>query len=83
LEKVACDVKVELTVVLTSIYKEMEWKHRFSVSSEESGRDKREVGVRGDGVLDTVEPVLPSDGEIVLSATEPVAKVDELFKEVG
>jgi hypothetical protein len=83
LEEVACDIEVELTVVLASIYEEMERKHRFSVCSEESGRDKREVGVRGDGVLDTVEPVLPSDGEIVLSATEPVTKVDELIKEVS
>lgn len=78
LEKAARDIHIQLFVRPTSIHKEIDRENRLCVSSKESRRDERKVGIGSNGLLNTVKPIFCGHRQIVLSIAKFVAEFNQL-----
>lgn len=78
LEKVTSNVKVQLTISLTSIYEEIDWKYGLCIGSEETRRNEGEVGVCRNRFLDPVKSVLSGHSEVIFAGAELVTERSKL-----
>jgi len=78
LEKATSGFYIQLSVVLATIYKEVDREDRISISTDVTGCNKGKCGIGSDGVLNTVVAVLGCDGQVVLPASKPVTEVRKL-----
>lgn len=78
LEENTSDVEVELTIVLTSIYPQVNGEDGVVVGREETGSYNAELGVSSDGILESLESELAGGSEIIFSTTVLLAVADKL-----
>jgi len=81
LEESSCNVHVELPAIIATVDKECEGKDRLGVCGEDSGRSEAELGIGGDGILDSLEPEFCGHREVVKTGTKLVTEGGELVKE--
>ena len=82
LEEPPCNVHVELQVLFATVDEEHKGKDGFGVRGEISRRDEAELGVGGDGILDSLEAEFCGHGEVVETGTKLVTKGGELEGEI-
>ena len=82
LEESPGDVHVELQALIATVDEEHKGEDGLSVCGEVSGRDEAELGIGGDGILDSLEAEFCSHGEVVETGTELVAEGGELDGEI-
>jgi len=78
LEKSLCNVHVELPARITPVYEERNGEDGFGICGEISRRDEAELGVGGDGILDSLEAELCCHREVVETGTKLVTECSEL-----
>ena len=78
LEESSCNVHVELPACIATVDKECEGKDRLGVCGEDSRRDEAELGIGGDGILDSLEPEFCGHREVVETCTKLVTEGGEL-----
>jgi len=81
LEESSCNVHVELKAVIASVDEEHDGEYGLGVCGEVSRRDEAELGIGGDGILDSLEAEFGGHREVVETGTELVAKCSELAGE--
>jgi hypothetical protein len=82
LEESPCNVHVELQALIATVDEKCDGEDGLGVCGEVSGRDEAELGIGGDGILDSLEPEFCSHGEVVETGTELVAEGGELEGEI-
>ena len=78
LEESPCNVHVELPARIAPVNEEHKGEDGLGVCGEVPGRDEAELGVGGDGILDSLETEFCSHREVVETGTELVAEGGEL-----
>ena len=78
LEESPCNVHVKLPARFAPIYEEHKGEDGLGVCGEVPGRDEAELGVGGDGILDSLETEFCGHREVVETGTELVAEGGEL-----
>ena len=78
LKESSCNVHVELQAFIATVDKECEGEYGLGVCGEDSGRDEAELGIGGDGILDSLEPEFCGHREVVETGTKLVTEGGEL-----
>jgi hypothetical protein len=80
LEESTCDGQIELTMVVTSIYKEEDWNYGFAVRANITGCDEGKFGIGGDGILDPLKSEFSCNRDVVVTSSKAIAKFGELYE---
>ena len=78
LEESPCNVHVELLARIASVYEESNREDSLGVCGEVSRSDEAELGIGGNGILDSLEPEFCSHREVVITSPKLVTEGGEL-----